>query len=124
MIDHIVGEYFRMLEEAVCTRFFDCIGHFDLYRRYGCDYFSEENIKESETAAENLLKRAALKNIGIEISTSSLRRGRNDFHPNYSMIEMALRCGINLFRWVQTHTDWPTLASMLKKLRKCLPDLG
>lgn len=123
-IDFVVNEYFKILEEAVSTGLFDCIGHADLYRRYGSNYFSEELIKECEIAAEGLFKKAASKGVGLEVNTSSLRRGHSEFHPTFSMIEMALCSGISFFTVGSDAHRLDDLGCGIKEAQEMLAGLG
>ncbi len=93
----VITEYYEIFEEAVTTGLFDCIGHVDLYRRYGGSYFSEDDMRECESISESLFKQAARRGIGVEVNTSSLRRGQKNFHPAFSLIKLALQSGVSIF---------------------------
>lgn len=93
----VVTEYFNVLGEAVNTGLFDCIGHVDLYRRYGSRFFGEEVLKALEIVAAPLFEKIAARGMGLEVNTSSLRRGHIDFHPTGAMVEMALGLGVRFF---------------------------
>lgn len=93
----VVTEYFTVLGEAVNSNLFDCIGHVDLYRRYGYLFFGEEILKAHEKVAAPLFEKIAAKGMGLEVNTSSLRRGHADFHPTGAMVKMALRLGVRIF---------------------------
>ncbi|MDD4239262.1 MAG: histidinol-phosphatase [Desulfotomaculaceae bacterium] len=93
----VVGEYFRVLSEAVSSNLFDCIGHLDLYRRHGCRYWGADILHAHEEFAEPLLKSIAARGMSLEVNTSGLRRGLNDFHPSRDIIEMAVNLGVRLF---------------------------
>lgn len=88
-----VGEYFKILSEAVSSDLFDCIGHLDLYRRHGRHYWGPEIARAHEEYAEPLLKAVAKKGMSLEVNTSGLRRGLNDFHPSRDIIELAVSLG-------------------------------
>lgn len=120
----VVSEYFTVLEEAVKTGLFDCIGHLDLYRRYGCRFFGEEILKAHEKVAAPLFKKIAAKGMGLEINTSSLRRGHNDFHPTGAMTEMAIRSGVRIFTVGSDAHRLDELGCDVEAAMKKLSDLG
>lgn len=95
--ENVVREYFKVLEEAVATGFFDCLGHVDLYRRYGLFYLGEEVLSAHEAFAAPLFEKIAARGMGLEINTSSLRRGHSDFHPSRVMVNLAHSLGIKIF---------------------------
>lgn len=92
-----VGEYFKILSEAVSSGLFDCIGHLDLYRRHGRDYWGPEISRAHEEFAEPLLNAVAKSGMSLEVNTSGLRRGLNDFHPSRAITELAVNSGVVLF---------------------------
>lgn len=96
-LNQVIGQYFRILDEAVESGLFDCIGHLDLYRRYGYLYFGEKILHAHEGLAGPLFEKMAAKGTGLEINTSSLRRGHNDFHPTGAMLQTALDAGVKIF---------------------------
>jgi len=123
-LGQVVQEYFNTLEEAVNSELFDCIGHVDLYRRYGCLYFSEEVLQAHEGIAAPLFKKIAEKGMGLEINTSSLRRGHNDFHPTGAMTEMAIRSGVRIFTVGSDAHRLDELGCGVEAALKKLSDLG
>lgn len=92
-----VGEYFKVLSEAVSSGLFECIGHLDLYRRHGRHYWGPEISSAHEEFAEPLLKAVAARGMSLEVNTSGLRRGLNDFHPSRDIIKLAVSLGVRLF---------------------------
>jgi len=92
-----VGEYFRLLSEAVSSGLFDCIGHLDLYRRHGRHYWGPEISRAHEEFAEPVLKTIAARGMSLEVNTSGLRRGLKDFHPSKDILELAVDSGVRLF---------------------------
>ncbi|HBC94664.1 MAG TPA: histidinol phosphate phosphatase [Pelotomaculum sp.] len=92
-----VGEYFMLLSKAVSSGLFDCIGHLDLYRRHGRHYWGPEISRAYAEFAEPVLKTIAARGMSLEVNTSGLRRGLNDFHPSRDIIELAVDSGVRLF---------------------------
>ncbi|OAT80275.1 histidinol-phosphatase [Desulfotomaculum copahuensis] len=93
----VTREYFTTLDEAVQSRLFDCIGHLDLYCRYGHRFFGPAVFSAYRGQVEPIFKQMALCGTGLEINTSSLRRGLQDFHPAREILILARDQGIRTF---------------------------
>ena len=93
----VVREYFSVLSEAVSSGLFDCIGHLDLYRRHGRHYWGADISHAHEEFAEPLLLAIAARGMSLEVNTSGLRRGLNDFHPSKDIVELAVNLGVRQF---------------------------
>ncbi|HHV65454.1 MAG TPA: histidinol-phosphatase HisJ family protein [Peptococcaceae bacterium] len=90
-------EYFAVLMEAVKTGFFDCIAHIDIYRRYGIQFLGSEAYAIHRGAIEPVFAEMSKRGMGIEINTSSRRRGLKDFHPTKEILELAIKAGVKVF---------------------------
>jgi len=96
-VSQMADEYFRVLMEAVRTGLFDCIAHVDLYRRYGVAFYGEAVLEIHRGRLEPVLQEMARRGMGLEINTSSRRRGLREFHPTEEILALAARCGITVF---------------------------
>ncbi|HHU32034.1 MAG: histidinol-phosphatase [Zhaonellaceae bacterium] len=90
-------DYFETLEEAVATGLFDCIAHVDLYSRYGFKHYGPDIHSIHQGAIEPIFEKMARKGMGLEINTSSLRRGLKEFHPSKEIVQLAAESGIEVF---------------------------
>lgn len=90
-------EYFGLLSEAVKTGFFDCIAHVDLYRRYGLNYLGLAVHTLHRGAIEPVFAEMSRRGMGLEINTSSRRRGLKEFHPSKEILKLAVKSGIRVF---------------------------
>jgi len=90
-------EYFKTLRAAVQTGFFDCLAHVDLYRRYGIRHYGTDILTIHRGAIEPILEEMARRGTGLEINTSSLRRGIEEFHPSREIISLAVEAGVKIF---------------------------
>ncbi len=91
------SDYFTALQEAVTTGFIDCIAHVDLYLRYGIRYYGPEVLTIHRGAVEPVFKEMARRGMGLEINTSSRRRGLKEFHPTREILALAVKSGIKIF---------------------------
>jgi len=90
-------DYFTTLKEAVSTGFFDSIAHVDLYLRYGVRNYGPEVFTIHRGAVEPVLAEMARRGMGLEINTSSRRRGLKEFHPTREILALAVKSGIKVF---------------------------
>ena len=81
----------------MATGLFDCLAHLDLYVRYGSRYFGPEINRIHEGIIESIFKEMAQKGMGLEINTSSRRRGLEEFHPSKEIVALAAESGITIF---------------------------
>jgi len=93
----VAAEYFQTVQEAVQSRLFDCIGHLDLYCRYGRRFFGPEIYTAHRGLVEPVLQQMSVLGTGLEVNTSSLRRGLDDFHPGREILILAREHGVRVF---------------------------
>jgi histidinol-phosphatase (PHP family) len=90
-------EYFTLLAEAVKYGLFDAIAHLDIYTRYGIRHYGDQIFTIHRGIVEPILQEMAKRNIGLEINTSSVSRGLEEFHPSKEIIALAQKAGIKIF---------------------------
>jgi len=90
-------DYFTTLRELVATGLFDCLAHVDLYVRYGSRYFGPEINHIHKGIIEPIFTEMARKGMGLEINTSSRRRGLKEFHPSKEITALAAESGITIY---------------------------
>lgn len=93
----ICHDYFSTMGESVRSGLFDVIGHFDLYRRYGSDYFGPEMADMQKPYIEEILPELARQNIGLEVNTSGIRKGGHGTYPTIEILKKAKASGITVF---------------------------
>lgn len=96
-LSQMAGEYFHALREAVGSDLFDCIAHVDLYRRYGYRFYGDAVLTVHRGFIEPIFEEMARKGMGLEINTSSRRRGLKEFHPTKEILALAAGCGIEIY---------------------------
>ncbi len=90
-------DYFNTLRAAIETGLFDSIAHVDLYLRYGLVHFGPAVLTVHRGVIEPIFSEMARRGMGLEINTSSCRRGLKDFHPTRELIGLAADAGIRVF---------------------------
>ncbi|HHT49550.1 MAG TPA: histidinol-phosphatase [Firmicutes bacterium] len=96
-LNNLRRDYFSTLQAAVESDLFDCIAHLDLYRRYGLIHLGPEVMTIHREMIEPILSRMAKQGMGLEINTSSYRRGLKEFHPTKEILRLAVQAGISVF---------------------------
>ncbi len=96
-LDAVAKDYFGALKEAVDSGLFDCIGHLDLYKRYGGEFFGREINDLHRGRVEDIFRAMARKGTGLEVNTSSRRRGLTEFHPSTDLLALAKKAGVRIF---------------------------
>lgn len=123
-LKEVVSSYFHTLTEAVSSGLFDVIGHLDLYRRYGLDYYGESVLKAHEDLIWPLFELMLKSGAGLEINTSSLRRGQADFHPSRPIVEAAGKAGITVFTVGSDAHRLADLGCQVKEAQAGLNEIG
>jgi histidinol-phosphatase (PHP family) len=78
-------EYFRLLGELAATRLFDVVAHLDLPKKFGHRPKDREVIE----MAQPVLDRIAAAGMGLEISTSGLRKAVKEIYPSPFLLALA-----------------------------------
>jgi len=93
----LAKDYFGALKSAVESGLFDCIGHLDLYKRYGYEFFGREINDLHLGWVEDIFLTMARQGTGLEVNTSSRRRCLAEFHPSTDILLLAKKAGIRIF---------------------------
>ena len=96
-LSQVRTDYFTILREMVESGLFDSIAHIDLYRRYGINQFGYKILASHRGAIEPIFMGMVRREMGLEINTSSLRRGLKEFHPSREILALAAKSGVKIF---------------------------
>jgi histidinol-phosphatase (PHP family) len=83
--------YFDLIQQAAKSGLFDVIGHFDLIKKFQCWPESDQSALFEETL--KIIKEA---NVVLEINTSGIDRPCAEFFPNYEILTIACKLGIQV----------------------------
>lgn len=120
----VVRKYFTTLLEGVKTGLFDVVGHMDLYRRHGLKFFGTDVENAHEGLVEPVLEEMAKRNIGMEINTSSLKHGQNEFYPSKKILLLAKEFGISVYTTGSDSHRISELGRGIKEAVLLLDDMG
>ncbi|MFX1271003.1 MAG: histidinol-phosphatase [Promethearchaeota archaeon] len=91
-----VGDiYFDLIKDMLRTGIIDILGHLDIYRRYGEEFFGPEIHSLWKPYIDDLCKIMQAQGVGFEINTSSLRRGFAKPMPEEAIVKALKQRHIN-----------------------------
>lgn len=93
----LAEDYFGALRAAASSGLFDCLGHLDLYKRYGYEFFGPEINDLHRGRVEEIFALLAKTGVGLELNTSSRRRCLTEFHPSRDILALAREAGVAIF---------------------------
>jgi histidinol-phosphatase (PHP family) len=86
-------DYYNAAVDLINSRLFDSLAHFDVYKKYGRDYYGQaiENIPRETLARVFQLMRE--NDVALEINTAGMRF-MNEFYPAPALMTTARDCGL------------------------------
>lgn len=94
-LSELGDHYYRLIIDSLESGLFDIVGHLDIYRRYGEEYYGEDIHALWEPHLEELVHSMKTCRVGFEINTSSWRRGLKEPMPASALIQALLKGGID-----------------------------
>ncbi|MEO0123545.1 MAG: histidinol-phosphatase [candidate division WOR-3 bacterium] len=91
----LLDKYFSTMEILVRSRLFDAVAHFDVYKKYGLNFYGERIKKFNREYVYQIFQLMAEYETGLEINTAGLRRN-NEFYPSVEFIKLAKEAGIEI----------------------------
>ena len=90
--------YSRQVVTAARSGMFDTIAHLDYPRKYGLKVYGESLDRAiMERAKAEMFPTLKASDTCLEINTSAMRRGLNDYFPRIGLINEARRAGVNVY---------------------------
>lgn len=86
-------QYLEHLYELVSKGDFDCLGHFDLIKRYAARDELLIDLIEYKMEVQQILQCLIKRNKGLEINTSGLRQEAKTTFPSFEIIKMYYELG-------------------------------
>jgi histidinol-phosphatase (PHP family) len=86
--------YYDLIKESLKTGIFDILGHLDIYRRYGEEFFGSSVHSLWEPNIDDLCKLMKSKGVGYEINTSSMWRSLSEAMPERVLVKALYDRGI------------------------------
>ncbi|MHA2425305.1 MAG: histidinol-phosphatase [Candidatus Thorarchaeota archaeon] len=93
-VEELGETYFSILLETIETSVVDILGHLDLYRRFGENYYGPQIHELWKPHIDELATRMIKHNVGFEINTSSWRKGQSEPLPSTEFIKALFARGV------------------------------
>ncbi|MFX1332743.1 MAG: histidinol-phosphatase HisJ family protein [Promethearchaeota archaeon] len=122
-MEQVGNIYFNVIKDMLKTGIFDALGHLDIYRRYGEEFFGPEIHSLWKPHIDELCRIMKAQGVGYEINTSSIRRGSLEPMPERVIVEALCERRINAVI-VGSDAHHPSevgagISNALELLRKC-----
>ncbi len=85
--------YFEVNRSLVESGLFDCLGHFEMIRRYAINYIDDYSYEEYAEIIEEIIRLLVKKEVVLEVNTSGLRHLPKETYPRFALIERFLELG-------------------------------
>ncbi|HBT20135.1 MAG TPA: histidinol-phosphatase [Peptococcaceae bacterium] len=115
-IDELYEKYFSLVDSVIESGIYNVIGHLDLIKIYG-----HRPSKRIEDFVRPVLKKAAQKNMIVEINTSGLYKPVKEIYPSFQIVKLCKGLGVNVTVGSDAHSpehvgrDIPLAVEMLKE---------
>ena len=94
--EQVAEKYFLEVKAAAHTGLFDTIAHLAYYLRAGLDYYGPDIRYAHLSHLPETFAALIATNTGIEINTSALRHGLNNYYPTVEIVNAAKRAGVEV----------------------------
>lgn len=95
-LEHWVPEYFSSMEEVAESGLFDVLAHIDLYKRHGLPVYGDALRTVHRPHLESLFTRMVEHDLGLEVNTSGIRHGIDEYYPSFEILNEARRAGVEI----------------------------
>jgi len=123
-LDEVLIHYFSSLSQAVSSGLFDCIAHFDGYRKYGLHHFGAEILSPPRDLVEPVLRLMMVEEVGLEINTSAFRHGQEEPYPGKVILTWAKEIGVPVLACGSDCHSVKDLGEKLDEAQRILKELG
>lgn len=80
------GAYLADVEKLVASGLFDCLGHMDMCKRYGHQYYGPMSWRDFGPQIARILRSVIKNDMVIELNTSGLRQDPRETYPSCDVI--------------------------------------
>ncbi|MEO0184643.1 MAG: histidinol-phosphatase [candidate division WOR-3 bacterium] len=91
----LLKNYFDTMEILIRSRLFDAVAHFDVYKKYGLNFYGPDIKIFDRDRLFYLFTLMAEYEVGLEINTAGLRR-HNEFYPSKDFMNLAEEAGVEV----------------------------
>jgi histidinol-phosphatase (PHP family) len=117
-VSSIYLRYYAALQQAICSRTFDLLAHFDLPKKFG--YRPERDVDEAVEATLDLIQRC---DVAVEVSSAGLRMPAAEIYPSSSILRSMKRRNIPVALSSDAHSA-AAVGSRYDELLRALHEAG
>jgi len=92
--EEIIERYLKIVQKACEVEIFESLAHLDLYRRRGTKLFPEQANRLDYPILEQTLDKLVEYGLPIEVNTSGIRHGIDDWYPSKPLLDLARKKGV------------------------------
>jgi len=96
--EDLLEQYFRQMTVAARTGLFDTLAHIGYYRRHGLGFYGDIMNSGHQQYMNEFFEALNSTDTGLEINTSALRHGLDDYYPALPFVTAAKRAGVKVER--------------------------
>jgi len=85
--------YFKVTKNLVNSSIFDCIGHFEMIRRYALKYTEDYSYDEFGEQVDEILESIVRQGATLEVNTSGIRHEPGETYPRMEIVKRFLNLG-------------------------------
>lgn len=93
-VREILERYYSVVRQVTTYKMFDCIAHLDYYRRFAPMDKLDEVMSVDYDFIPEALDVIADSAMAIEVNTSALRHGHNEYYPAMALLNLARKAGV------------------------------
>ncbi|MHA1906754.1 MAG: histidinol-phosphatase [Candidatus Thorarchaeota archaeon] len=94
-VEELGDTYFAILLDTIETSIVNILGHLDLYRRFGEEFYGPQIHELWKPHIKKLSGRMKKYDVGFEINTSSWRKGQQEPLPSADFIKTLVESGVD-----------------------------
>ncbi|MEW6049448.1 MAG: histidinol-phosphatase [Candidatus Zixiibacteriota bacterium] len=96
-VEQMAERYFGDVITAARSGLFDTIAHLEYYRKYGVQYYGQQEIANAwRPHAAELAQALQESGTGLEVNTAALRKGLNGYYPQVNLVNALRRIGVEV----------------------------
>lgn len=92
-VPSLLKNYFKAIEKLIKSKLFDAIGHIDVYKKYGLEFYGDQIQNSPQEILQEILQLMSEYDIALEINTAGLRHV-NEFYPSPKIMKCAREQGL------------------------------
>ncbi|MBN1258590.1 histidinol-phosphatase HisJ family protein [Candidatus Peregrinibacteria bacterium] len=116
--------YFEGLLKMVEWGHFDAVGHFDIIKKYGHQFYGPFRPKKYKPEIMAVLLMMKDKGIGIELNANCLRDKCKELFPHPDILKWCLKIGIENYTMGSDGHEWQNTGLNIKEALQIAKDVG